>query len=77
MTDVEPQYICRNFCVADPDTGICLTCGRPPQPVVWPGLDEMLALAGVKAGEKARASVSDGSVGAAATQTFEPADGDH
>ena len=43
MSEVEPQYICRNFCVADPDTGVCLTCGRPPQPVVWPGLDEMLA----------------------------------
>ena len=77
MTDVEPQYICRNFCVADPDTGICLTCGRPPQPVVWPGLDEMLALAGVKAGEKARASVCTGTVEVAVTPLSEPPDGDY
>ena len=43
MSTPEPQYICRNFCVPDPDTGVCLTCGRPPLPVVWPGLEEMLA----------------------------------
>ena len=77
MSEAEPQYICRNFCVADPDTGVCLTCGRPPQAVVWPGLDEMLAQAGVKAGEKAGASVSTGTVEVVATPPSEPPDGDH
>lgn len=28
----EPLYICLNYCMADPDTGYCLTCGRPPLP---------------------------------------------
>ena len=76
MSEAEPQYICRNFCVADPDTGVCLTCGRPPQPVVWPGLDEMLAQAGVKAGVKAGSPVSGDVVGAAATSLSDLANGD-
>ena len=43
MSDNEaPQYICLNFCVQDPDTGVCLTCGRPPQPVVWPGMEHLI-----------------------------------
>jgi uncharacterized protein len=32
----EEQYICVGVCMADPDTGYCLGCGRPPfdSPVV-------------------------------------------
>jgi hypothetical protein len=26
----EDQYICVGICMADPDTGYCLGCGRPP-----------------------------------------------
>jgi uncharacterized protein len=26
----EEQYICVGVCMADPDTGYCLGCGRPP-----------------------------------------------
>ena len=28
--DNEDQYICVGICMADPDTGYCLGCGRPP-----------------------------------------------
>ncbi len=32
MTDMdnEDQYICVGICMADPDSGYCLGCGRPP-----------------------------------------------
>ncbi|MGE5493121.1 MAG: DUF1289 domain-containing protein [Actinomycetota bacterium] len=26
----EDQYICVGVCMADPDSGYCLGCGRPP-----------------------------------------------
>lgn len=26
----EEQYICVGICMADPDSGYCLGCGRPP-----------------------------------------------
>ena len=26
----EDQYICVGICMADPDSGYCLGCGRPP-----------------------------------------------
>lgn len=29
MSDDE-QYICVGICMADPDSGYCLGCGRPP-----------------------------------------------
>ena len=25
--------VCLNYCMTDPETGYCLTCGRPPAPV--------------------------------------------
>ncbi len=28
--DSEDQYICVGICMADPDSGYCLGCGRPP-----------------------------------------------
>ena len=32
MTDIdnEDPYICVGICMADPDSGYCLGCGRPP-----------------------------------------------
>lgn len=29
MSD-EAQYLCVGICMADPDSGYCLGCGRPP-----------------------------------------------
>ena len=29
MSDDE-QYLCVGICMADPDSGFCLGCGRPP-----------------------------------------------
>ncbi|MDP3439433.1 MAG: DUF1289 domain-containing protein [Azonexus sp.] len=26
----EEQYLCVGICMADPDSGYCLGCGRPP-----------------------------------------------
>jgi hypothetical protein len=28
--DSEEQYLCVGICMADPDSGYCLGCGRPP-----------------------------------------------
>ena len=28
--DSEDQYLCVGICMADPDSGYCLGCGRPP-----------------------------------------------
>ena len=33
MNDEEPLIVCLNYCRQDPETGHCLTCGRPPVPV--------------------------------------------
>ena len=30
----ENTIVCLNYCMTDPETGYCLTCGRPPAPVV-------------------------------------------
>ena len=30
----ENTIVCLNYCMTDPETGYCLTCGRPPVPVV-------------------------------------------
>jgi len=32
MTEEDP-YLCVGICMADPDSGYCLGCGRPPLPV--------------------------------------------
>ena len=29
----EEEYLCVGICMADPDSGYCLGCGRPPLPV--------------------------------------------
>lgn len=33
-SEEQPFIPCLNFCRTDPETGYCLTCGRPPAPVV-------------------------------------------
>ena len=30
MTDEAQDYLCVGVCMADPDSGYCLGCGRPP-----------------------------------------------
>ena len=30
MDTQEEQYLCVGICMADPDSGYCLGCGRPP-----------------------------------------------
>lgn len=30
MKTQEEQYLCVGICMADPDSGYCLGCGRPP-----------------------------------------------
>lgn len=30
MENQEEQYLCVGICMADPDSGYCLGCGRPP-----------------------------------------------
>jgi len=37
-TENENPIICLNYCMTDPATGYCLTCGRPPIPVSEIGL---------------------------------------
>jgi len=32
--NTENTIVCLNYCMTDPETGYCLTCGRPPAPVV-------------------------------------------
>jgi predicted Fe-S protein YdhL (DUF1289 family) len=32
-TPPEEAYLCLGICMADPDSGYCLGCGRPPLPV--------------------------------------------
>jgi hypothetical protein len=29
----QPTIVCLNYCRTDPESGYCLTCGRPPVPV--------------------------------------------
>ena len=37
QTEDQPTIVCLNYCRPDPDSGYCLTCGRPPIPVT--GID--------------------------------------
>ena len=32
-SEAQPQTVCLNYCRTDPESGYCLTCGRPPVPV--------------------------------------------
>lgn len=32
-TEGQPLIVCLNYCRIDPESGYCLTCGRPPIPV--------------------------------------------
>lgn len=32
MNGSEDPYLCVGICMADPDSGYCLGCGRPPLP---------------------------------------------
>lgn len=32
-TEEQPLIVCLNYCRTDPESGYCLTCGRPPIPV--------------------------------------------
>lgn len=31
--DYDYDYVCVGVCMFDPDSGYCLGCGRPPEPV--------------------------------------------
>ncbi|WP_300454824.1 DUF1289 domain-containing protein [Accumulibacter sp.] len=33
MATSDDDYLCVGICMADPDSGYCLGCGRPPPPV--------------------------------------------
>ncbi|MQM32176.1 MAG: DUF1289 domain-containing protein [Candidatus Accumulibacter phosphatis] len=33
MSATEDDYLCVGVCMFDPDSGYCLGCGRPPEPV--------------------------------------------
>ena len=33
MSISEEDYLCVGVCMADPDSGYCLGCGRPPLPL--------------------------------------------
>ncbi|EXI80705.1 MAG: hypothetical protein AW10_01612 [Candidatus Accumulibacter appositus] len=33
MSSTEDDYLCVGVCMFDPDSGYCLGCGRPPEPV--------------------------------------------
>lgn len=48
MNEEEPLIICLNYCVQDPETGSCLTCGRPPIPVTAIDLSPPKSFAGIK-----------------------------
>jgi hypothetical protein len=37
MLTSENDYLCIGMCMADPDSGHCVGCGRPPPPVVIDG----------------------------------------
>lgn len=47
MNEEEPLIVCLNYCVQDPDTGYCLTCGRPPIPVAGIDLSPPKSFAGI------------------------------
>ncbi|HMW18965.1 MAG TPA: DUF1289 domain-containing protein [Accumulibacter sp.] len=32
MSETDDDYLCVGICMADPDSGYCLGCGRPPEP---------------------------------------------
>lgn len=38
----QPTIVCLNYCRTDPDSGYCLTCGRPPVPVTGVNLSAPL-----------------------------------
>lgn len=33
MSGTEDDYLCVGVCMFDPDSGYCLGCGRPPEPL--------------------------------------------
>jgi hypothetical protein len=37
VSSSEYEYLCVGICMADPDSGYCLGCGRPPIPVIGGG----------------------------------------
>ena len=41
-TQDQPHIVCLNYCRTDPDSGYCLTCGRPPVPVTGVNLSSPL-----------------------------------
>jgi hypothetical protein len=51
----ENTIVCLNYCMTDPETGYCLTCGRPPAPVVSfdPRFFGRLSLANIETPDKA------------------------
>ena len=47
MSEEEQLIVCLNYCVQDPETGHCLTCGRPPIPVSGIDLSPPKSFAGI------------------------------
>ena len=47
----EDQYLCLGICMADPDSGYCLGCGRPPL-----GAPEIVAEAAPRSNQPANTS---------------------
>lgn len=41
-TEAQPSIVCLNYCRTDPESGYCLTCGRPPVPVTGVNLSAPL-----------------------------------
>lgn len=50
MDEIEERYQCVGICMTDPDTGHCLGCGRPPEPVQEVIVEVVKPCPGVPAG---------------------------
>jgi hypothetical protein len=63
----ETPIICLNYCMTDPATGYCLTCGRPPIPVseislksgTFNGMSFTVALRSMQMTERALVAASE------------------
>ena len=58
MSDPNVDYPCVGVCLADPETGVCIGCGRPPEPVVQNPRPDARTTSGVREGPVAPESQS-------------------